>query len=545
MAGAENPWVLGPIIIPLFGAALCLLLSQNNRLQRIVALIAGLAACLASIVVLLANLETGSVGVQIYRLGGWATPFGIVLVADKLAALFCVMGSIVVAAGLLYCLQCHDKCLEYPVFMPAFLCMGAGLSGSFYTGDIFTFFVFLELMVMSSVVMVAVADSSLGLEAAIKYVFISGMGSLLLLLGIAALYTTFGTLTMAQIAQAFSTGERPLLAVPAALMFIIAFLIKSAVVPFHFWQPDFHTTAPTPVHGVLSSVVVKVGIYGIIRNTSSYLVQEGDLIRTILIVLGLVGIFFGGLTALRTWNAKRMLAYSTLGQVGFILVAIGWGSQLAIVAAIIYIFNHAFIKSGLLMLTGVIASHNAKHSADLKDLAGSGKGLKFISVLYLVGGLALAGVPPFNGFMSKVALVRSGAGVESWIVLGLVVAGGLLTMIYMTRTWQWIFQQEPPEAEDTGHATAHAPHKSDSPLAPALLIAACVLLGIFAGPLVTLSEDTAAQIAAPEIYACSVLAQMVESGMSLPEGSYDCTGGMEISAAPTALPVLVMEVPGR
>ena len=527
MAGTENALVLGPIIIPLLGAAVCLLLSQNNRLQRIIALIAGIAASLSSIAVMLANLEPGSVGVQIYRLGGWATPYGIVFVADKLAALLCVMGTVVVAAGLLYCLQCHDRCLKYPVFMPAFLCMGAGLSGSFYTGDIFTFFVFLELMVMSSVVMVAIADSPLGLEAAIKYIFISGMGSLLLLLGIAAMYTTFGTLTVAQIAEAFSTGERPLLAIPATVMFIVAFLIKSAGVPFHFWQPDFPTTAPTPVSGLLSSVIVKVGIYGIIRNTTAFLAQEATIVHNILIVLGLIGIFFGGLAALRTWNAKRMLAYSTLGQVGFILVAIGWGSDVAMVAAIVYIFNHAFIKAGLLMLTGVIASHNPQHSANFTDLAGAGRGLRAISVLYLVGGLALAGVPPLNGFMSKVALVRGGADVESWAVLGLVVAGGLLTMIYITRTWQLIFQQPPPEAhvEDAHGAHEAQAHTPDSPLAPALLIGACVLLGIFAAPLIDLSEDTTEQISNPAIYACAVLASGADDAQPS-DGGFDCTGAL-------------------
>src|SRR5690606_34932838 len=119
--------------------------------------------------------------------------------------------------------------------------------------------------------------------------------------------------------------------------------------------------------------------------------------------------------------------------------------QVALVAAIIYIINHAFIKSGLLMLTGVIASHNEKHSADLKDLAGAGRGLTLLSILYLVGGLALAGVPPLNGFISKVALVRGGADDESWTILGLVVGGGLLTLIYMSRTWQWIFQKPPAE----------------------------------------------------------------------------------------------------
>jgi multicomponent Na+:H+ antiporter subunit D len=533
MEGTESALVLGPIIIPLAGAAICMLASPYNRLQRILALIVGVITSLCSIAVLVTNFEPGGVGVQVYRLGGWVTPFGIVLVADRLAALLCVMSSIVIVAGLLYCLQCRDHSVSYPTFIPAFLCMSTGLNGSLYTGDIFTFFVFLELMVMSSVVMVAISDNMLGLEAAIKYIFISGIGSLLLLLGIAALYTTFGTLNLAQVAQALSTGERPLLALPAAVMMMSAFLVKSAVFPFHFWQPDFHTTAPTPLSAMLSSVVVKVGIYGIIRNNTLFLTQEAPLIQNILIVLGVIGIFFGGLSALRTWNAKRMLAYSTLGQIGFILVAIGWGSELALVAAIIYIFNHAFIKSGLLMITGVIASYNEKHSANLKELTGAGKGLTPLSILYLVGGLALAGIPPLNGFMSKVALVRGGADVESWAVLGIVIGGGLLTLIYITRTWQLIFVK--PAVED------HAPavHRGDSMLAPTLLISACIALGIFAAPLVHVAEETVAQVLNPAAYTCAVLAPSIRAGVPLPDGAYDCTA---LAAAETPESLVSLEL---
>jgi multicomponent Na+:H+ antiporter subunit D len=516
MESAQNPLVLGPVFAPLLGAAVCLLLSRQNPAQRIIGLIAGLIAWACSVLVLLQNLEPGSIGVQVYRLGGWLPPFGIVFVADLLAALFSVMSTTVLLAGLLYCLTSREHSLTYPVFMPAFLCMCAGLAGSFYTGDAFTLFVFIELMVMSSVVMVAIADNKLGLEAAMKYLFISGMGSLLLLLGIAALYTTFGTLNLAQISQAYLTGERPLLTLPASIMLNSAFLIKSAVFPFHFWQPDFHTTAPTPVSGMLSSVVVKVGIYAIIRNNTSYMTQELGVIQTILIVLGVVGIFFGSLSALRTWNAKRMLAYSTLAQVGFILVALGWGSAVALVACVIYIFNHAFIKSGLLMLTGALASQNGRHSADLKDLAGIGRGQPLLSALYLIGALSLAGVPPLNGFISKLALVRSGTDVESWITLGLVVGGGLLTMIYTTRTWQWIFQR-PATAQQAPRA-AH----TDNPLAPALLIAACVALGIFATPLIEVTEATVQQATNPAIYICAVLPQELTSGMALPQGAVDC-----------------------
>jgi multicomponent Na+:H+ antiporter subunit D len=499
MLNDSNPFVLGPIIVPLIGAAICLLLAHRNLAQRVVALVAGVLACACSVAVLAQNLAGGSGGVQLYRLGGWPTPFGIVLVADMLAALFAVMGSAVMAAGLLYCLQCRDRCLRYPVFLPAFLAMSAGLAGSFYTGDVFTLFVFIELMVISSVVMVAIADNPLGLEAAIKYIFISAMGSLFLLLGIAALYATYGTLNQAQMALALASGDRPLLVLPGAVMITVAFLIKSAVVPFHFWQPDFHTTAPTPVSGVLSSVIVKVGIYGLIRTNTLYLRQESGFTEIILLVLGVVGIFFGGVAALRTYNAKRMLAYSTLAQVGFILVAIGWGTPAALLAAVIYIVNHAAIKAGLLMLTGQIASRAPHHSANFRDLAGMGRGRPVLSLLYMLGGLSLAGVPPLNGFISKLALVQAGAGVESWLLLGLVVGGGLLTLLYTSRTWQLLFQQ--PPADGAPPPEEH----SDSPLAPALLILACVVLGLYTGPLLRAAEATVAQLSRPEIYTCAVL----------------------------------------
>ena len=149
-------------------------------------------------------------------------------------------------------------------------------------------------------------------------------------------------------------------------MLMCAFLLKSAVFPFHFWQPDFHTAAPTPVHAVLSSVVVKVGVYGLIRLTMLLFIAEAPLVRDLLLVLGIIGIFFGSLAALRTYDAKRMLAYSTFGQIGFILLGIGWGTPLALIGAIVYAFNHAFIKSSLLMITGALASRmpNTDRAAD-------------------------------------------------------------------------------------------------------------------------------------------------------------------------------------
>src|SRR5258706_12452339 len=309
----NTPLVLGPIFLPLAGAALCVIFVRYRTLQQSLAMSTSTLAWLCSLGVLYYNWQ---VGPQVYRIGGWPTPYGIILAPDMLSALFDVMACTVSAAGMLYVLRCKDKCVSYPAFLPLFLCMTAGLNGSMYTGDIFTLFVFVELMVISSVILVGISDNKLGVEAAIKYLLISALGSLFLLIGIGAIYATFGTLTVADIARLLATGERPLLAQAAAIMLMCAFLLKSAVFPFHFWQPDFHTTAPTPVHAVLSSVVVKAGVYWLIRLTTLLFTIEAPLIRSLLIVLGLIGIFFGSLAALKTYDAKRMLAYSTFGQIG-------------------------------------------------------------------------------------------------------------------------------------------------------------------------------------------------------------------------------------
>jgi multicomponent Na+:H+ antiporter subunit D len=486
----QSALLLGPIFIPLSTAAAGIFLARNRTLQHAAGLLAGLASWLISLVVLWRNVQGE---ILTYRLGGWMPPYGIVLVGDLLSSVFAVMSTTVLLAGIIYTLGCKDKSAAYPVFMPLLLCMGAGLCGSLYTGDIFTLFVFVELMVVSSVILVAISDNKLGLEAAIKYLFISAMGTLFLLVGIAALYATFGSLNIADISRMLGSGERPLLAQTAAVMLMCAFLLKSAVFPFHFWQPDFHTTAPTPISALLSSIVVKVGIYGIIRMVTLLFVAEAPLIQAMLIGLGLIGIFFGSLGALRTYDAKRILAYSTFGQVGFILVGIGLGTPAALAAALVYAVNHAFIKSAMLMLTGFVASRTLTKTARLSEIGGAGYKLVTAGGLYFIGGMALAGMPPLNGFISKLALVQSGVATERWLILGLVIGAGILTLLYMMRTWQHVFQQPPTED------VKMKPY-GDSLLAPMLLIALCIGLGLFGAPLLEVAARTAAQLGDPAAY---------------------------------------------
>ena len=488
----SNEFLLGTLVTPLAGALIALLFAHDNRAQRIIGLATSLIAWGFSSILL---LQVHQVGVQTYELGNWSPPYGIVLVADTLGGLFAFMVTTIMIGGLLYTLHCHDKCMTYPAFVPLFLLMEVGLVGAMLTGDLFTLFVFMELMVLASVSLTAISDDQYGLEAALKYILISSMGTLFLLLGIAAMYATLGTLNMADIARILLTGERPFLAPAAALMLLCAFLLKSAVFPFHFWQPDFHTTAPTPVSAMLSSIVVKVGVYGIIRLVTLLFVEEAPLLERWLALLGIIGILFGSLGPLRTYNAKRMLAYSKIAQIGFILVGIGWGGSLALVGAIVYAFNHAFIKSSLLMLMGVVASYTKVKTANFSMVNGIGSKLPPLTGwLVLLGGLSLADVPPMNGFISKLTLIQGGVDRQDWINVILMVGFGILTLMYMIRAWQTIFQQKPSPI------TAETKTEGDSLLAPFLLICACLLLGIvIAEPLIQLVSETVRQIEDPNI----------------------------------------------
>ena len=251
---------------------------------------------------------------------------------------------------------------------------------------------------------------------------------------------------------------------------------------------------------MLSSIVVKVGVYGIIRLVTLLFIEEAPLLERWLSMLGIIGIVFGSLGALRTYNAKRMLAYSTFAQIGFILVGIGWGGKLALIGAIVYAFNHAFIKSSLLMLMGVVASYTKTKTANFGDISGIGSRLPpALGWLVLLGGLSLAGVPPLNGFISKLTLIQGGVESGDWQNLIIMVGAGILTLMYMIRAWQRIFQQNPLAT------TVETKSTGDSYFAPLLLIVVCLLLGtVLAEPMIQLVSATVQQLQDPNIYISAV-----------------------------------------
>jgi multicomponent Na+:H+ antiporter subunit D len=324
------------------------------------------------------------------------------------------------------------------------------------------------------------------------------------------------------------------------------FMIKSAVFPFHFWQPDFHAAAPTAVSAMLSSVVVKLGVYGFLRMTTLLFVAQAPQIQAILVVLGVTGVIFGGLSAIGTHNVKRMLAYSTLAQIGFILVGIGWGTPFSLMAAIIFAFNHSVIKAAMLMLAGYVASHAPVKSAAFDIVTGTGRRLPAAGLLFFIGSLALAGIPPTNGFVSKMTLFASGLDAERFWSLLFIGVTSIFTLIYTTRAFQRIWWQQPGGMRSASDAADRLPVGSDAAsaasaefgkrneagtsgslalgsqralaitsgdnkrngdrlLAPAILVALMLILGIWAEPLVATAKLATAWLGDPALYIAAVL----------------------------------------
>lgn len=487
-------YLLFPLLLPLAGVPLTLFLRKKRRIQSALALgvmLAALGFTLALLYTVLTTREPVTV-----QMGRWPAPFGITLIADPLGVFMLLMTHVVLAAGFVYAAGSTEKVVQYPTFYPLFLALAAGLSGAFLSGDLFTLFVCAEVIVLSGTALTAIADDRYGVEAAYKYFYISTLASVFFLLGIGSLYISYGTLNLADLATRIAVNSSAPLTMAALAFLTATFLIKGAVFPFHFWQPDFHAAAPTAVSAMLSSLVVKLGIYGLLRMTTLLFAGQTGILPSLLVVLGMAGVVYGGFGAAGTHNAKRMLAYSTLAQIGFILVGIGWGTPLSLSAALVFTFNHALVKAAMLMLAGAMTSRAAVKSASFEAVIGVGKYHPFSGALFLLGGLALAGVPPLNGFVSKLLIFWSGVQAAQYLPLALIGLASLLTLVYIIRAFIKIWFEMHPAAK---------PKEGDRLWAPAFLIALSLGLGLWPQPLVALAQRTAAWLGDPSLYILTVL----------------------------------------
>jgi multicomponent Na+:H+ antiporter subunit D len=520
-----------PVLVPTLGAAATLAAGRRPRLQRTITL-AALSVVLAVCGGLLYLADRD--GTLVLNVGGWGQsvpgmgPLGITLVVDRLSALMLVVSTIVLLAVVFYAIgqgiRDGDERQPISIFLPSYLVLSAGVCTTFLAGDLFNLFVGFEVLLTASFVLLTIGASKDRVRAGISYVMVSMVASLVFLFGIALVYATTGTLNMAEMAVRLndvSSGTRS--AIFAVLL--VAFGIKAAVFPLSAWLPDSYPTAPAPVTAVFAGLLTKVGVYAIIR-AHSLLFPNGGLDR-LLLVAALLTMVIGILGAIAQNDIKRLLSFTLVSHIGYMVFGVALSSQLGMSGAIYYVAHHILVQTTLFLVVGLIERQAG--ASTLQRLGGLAAASPLLAFVFVVPALNLGGIPPFSGFIGKVALLEAGAqngSVLAWTLVGGSVVTSLLTLYVVTRVWTKAFWRSREDAPE-GHLSEASPSSLlDEPediefvdrdnvgrmpigmVAPTgALIAVGLALTIFAGPIFAYSERAAAEVLDRDQYITAVVGE--------------------------------------
>ncbi|MCX5696684.1 MAG: proton-conducting transporter membrane subunit [Candidatus Omnitrophica bacterium] len=427
--------LLNFILIPL-GAAFLVALT-GNRMKKAGNFIFILAAFLLCALSLYLVKSVGAQKIILFKAGGWLPPLGISMVADGLAVLVLVTVNIVSLTVAFYSLRYMQRYTDVWKFQSLFLLMLAGMNGVILSGDLFNMYVFLEVASISAYALVAFGVEPEGLEASFRYLVMGSLASIFVLLGIALLYGYCSTLNMADIALVLSSNPKGLLVGFVAVLFLAGLGLKAAIVPFHAWLPDAHSSAPSPVSAMLSGVLIKtLGIYTLARIFFNVLGVSSKTLL-VLMVLGIISMAVGAIMAISQSDIKRMFAYSSISQIGYIVFALGIGTPLAIFGGLFHLFNHAMFKSLLFLNAGSIEYSTG--ARNLNKMGGLSRRLPVTGFTSLVGSMGISGIPPLGGFWSKLIIIIAAAqaGYIGFATIAAVVS--IITLAYYLKFQSFVF----------------------------------------------------------------------------------------------------------
>lgn len=496
-----SPEVALPIIIPLMTGTLALLAWRSNIVQKILSVIGSLALLISSIWLLSSVLEQGHV---VMYMGGWVAPYGITLVADMLSAIMVLLTGMMAVAIAIYSLSSASSSHERFGYYPLMHLLLAGVAGSFLTGDIFNLYVWFEVMLVASFALLILGGERAQMEGAVKYVTLNLLSSAIFLSAIGLLYGLVGTLNMADIAVKLAQAEHTGMVDVIAVMFMVAFGIKAAAFPLFFWLPASYHTGPVAVSALFAGLLTKVGVYALFRVFTLIFNQSPEFTHNILLWLAAFTMLTGVLGAAAQFEFRRILSFHIVSQIGYMILGLALYTPLAIIGGVFYIMHHIIVKTNLFLISGI--AHRLLGTYDLKKLGGLYKSRPVLSVLFLVPALSLAGLPPLSGFFAKFIIIRAGIEAEAWVVTGIALLVGLLTLYSMIKIWAEAFWKKLPEETD-GSSLNQAMTPSLAALyLPVILLAACTLfIGLNGQPIYLMAEMSAQQLLNPTGYIEAVL----------------------------------------
>jgi multicomponent Na+:H+ antiporter subunit D len=425
------------IIFPLSIAFIILLFKKHTITLSIVSIVFSLASLLKFFPFILNG------DVILYHLGGWQGTLGINLVIDGLSFFFAF---IALAIGIMVILYSIPEKRHNHTYYFLLLLLLSSMVGTIFTADIFNMYILYDLVAIATYLLIAYYQQGVALKASFNYLLMSAVGLSLFLLGVGSLYAMSSTLHIASISEQLPAifADDPQIIIMSLVLVITSMGIKMAMVPLHGWLPDAHSLAPSPVSAILSGVVVKVGLYCLIRLIFSLFSAEKILVSIgshyILMGFGAISLLFGAMMALTQTDLKRMLAYSTINQVGLILIGLGINIDSGFEGALFHVLNHALLKSALFFCAGIVILQTGKRK--IHDLAGYGEKNPLVAFCFVVLSLGVIGIPPMNGFVSKFLICLAAIEAKHSILALVIIFASLITAAYYFRVIQ-VFYSEP------------------------------------------------------------------------------------------------------
>lgn len=487
-----------PILIPLTFAILCLIAWQRSAIQHILGFIGSGLLLIDSIYLL---NKVYSSGIQTTQIGGWPAPFGISLVIDQFSALILVAAAFVALVIVAYAKAAIDPARLRYGFHPLFFLLIMGVNGAFITGDLFNLYVWFEVLLMASFVLIAYGGERPQIEGAMKYVMINLLSSTLFLSAIGLTYSLTGTLNFAHLSRIIPTIQNPHQITVVAILFLIAFGIKSAVFPLFFWLPASYHTAPVTITALFSALLTKVGVYALIRVFTMLFVNDIAYTHTIILVISGFTMVTGVLGAAAQTDIRRLLSFHIISQIGYLLMGLGLFTPGSLSATIYFMIHIMLAKTALFLIAGIM--QRVLGSFDLKKMGSLYQKRVWLSILFLIPALSLAGLPPLSGFFAKLGLIISGLETNHWLITITALAVSFMTLYSMTKVWNEAFLKN-------SEKPLRNPGKKVSRwmvFSTICLVFISLLFGFLVEPISQLTLSAANQLLNPEIYIGVVLGE--------------------------------------
>jgi len=489
-------WIIVIVFTPLLGGVLTPAVSLASR--HVAKWWALAIMTIASFAAYMLAVRVSTEGPFSYYASGWKPPYGIELRFDEFSVVTAVI-CLIVWLAVLYSFRYTEwlRALpkeRVPYYYALLLLNVGGMIGFCVTGDLFNLYVFTEILSLSGYALVAISGEPTAAMASFKYLLMGAISSLLVLTAIGIVLAITGSLNMADIAQRLGSVPSPAPAALALGAFATGFMVKAALFPVHIWLPDAHAIAPSPISAILSGLVVKIGIVGLLRVYQIYYASGAfdlSLLNYVLVWLGAISILMGAFFAIFQDDIKLMLAYSTISNVGYIVMGLGLASQLGVMGGIVHIFNHALIKATLFLAAGALIYGTGLRR--LSELQGAGRTMPITSAAMTIGALSIVGIPPTAGFLCKWYIALGAFQAEQAFFGFVLVFGALFIFIYYVRMLTALYFQAP-----VNDAVVNAKDPPLSMLAPILVLAAlCLIMGVLGRIPLSFIEPATLRMLAP------------------------------------------------